>query len=230
MIRLASTAALVFSLLAPAAYADWFGVSVRTEANIPVVGATVCPVVLEAPRAALPATGLINGARQITNQEGFASFSEPEERWTNLFFEGRIRFLVFADGYCPAACDVDFYWSHQNSMPRSVPEDYRCSLNMQWAEPGGYSCRVGRTNTANLMNLSNSFIDENGEYTVIADIDGEILTHYGETRVGMDRCPRRQVQVPAIPEIVPQNPALPRPTPPGTPVDPNVIQPQLPRL
>lgn len=230
MLRLASTAALVFSLFATAASADWFRVRVRTEANTPVVGATVCPVVLESPRAALPATGLINGARQMTNQQGFASFEEPQERWTNLFFEGRIRFLVFADGYCPAACDVDFYWSHQESTPRSVPEDYSCNLNMQWAEPGGYSCRHGRTNTTNLMNLSNSFIDENGQYTVIADIDGELQRHFGVPRVGYERCPRRhEPVVPVVPELVPTNPVVTQPRIPTSPIDPNVAEPVLPR-
>ena len=230
MFHLARTAIIAFAFLASPAFADWFTVDVRTASSQPIAGVTVCPVVLETSRRLLPAVQLINGARLTTNQYGYATFDEPFDGSTRLFFEGRIRFLVFADGYCPAACDVDFYWSHNPSSPHSVPEDYSCWLNMQWAENGSYGCRQGRTNTTNLMNLDNTFVNESGAYIRIADIDGELQSHFGMPRVGYDHCPsQREISIPVVPDIVPTNPVISRPAIPTSPIDPNANRPVVPR-
>ncbi len=224
---------LGFQVAGPA-NADWIRINIdeldRVHPAIDAAaGARVCAEVLTAPPAARQAVQRIEALDTTTSANGIVVLNDPGGGLNPLFFEGRIRFIIEAQGYCPVSCDIDFYWSHDPVAGEQSVGEANCDLLLHSSmQEGSSNCRVGTARDYNYVN-NRVYYNARGQQLRLDDIDGYYQINTGDTRDRPMNCNGRDpISVPVVPELVPTNPITTRPTLPSGPIDPTRVVPTRP--
>jgi len=163
-------------------------------AEQPVPHAFVCAKVVDAPPNARRAGRAIGEIFGQTGDDGRLILRVPPSSLD--FFAGRVRVVVEKPGWCPIACEAEFFWDVK--LRRSVSEVDACHLNMV---PRGHSfcrTRVESWLYAVPQPLGPRYYDDRGRLRPAGD--RTVVIHRGDPLT----CRKRQAAEGTVPRPMPE--------------------------